>query len=123
MNKRRVFIGIVVVVFFGLWGIYENWPIVQSEEKIRIKMLKKFTVGTKKEIVWEYAKKVDPGKYGAYKHNTGWRRDYYNDPLIGVSHINATVSNIGIIDVSVIWMFDKNDKLIEIYAWKTIDFL
>lgn len=123
MKKRRVFIGVLVTVLVGMWVVYENWPIVQSEEKIRREMLRKFPKETKKSVVWEYATRVDPGKFGAYKHNTGWRRDYYNDPLIGVSHINATVSNIRVMDVSIIWIFDENDKLIDIAVWKTIDFL
>ena len=86
-------------------------------------MLNEFPIGTKQEVVWKYAQKVDPGKYGAYKNNTGWRRDYYNDTLIGDSYVRAMVRDFPPVSVSVIWMFDKNNKLIEIYAWKTIDLL
>ena len=57
MNKRRIFVGILVVLLIGIWVIYENWPIVQSEAKIRRKMLKKFPVGMSKIELVNYANK------------------------------------------------------------------
>jgi len=120
--KKQIFF-FFMVVFSGVFlcFIYENWPVVQSEGKVRRDMLELFPVGTDQSIVWRYAKSVDPGKYGAYKHATGWRKNYYHDELVGISHINASISNIGVIDVSVIWIFDKDNNLIDIVAWKTMD--
>ena len=125
MKKRSVLIVIFVAVFVGMWGIYENWPIVQSEAKIRSEMMQKFPVGTNKNVIWKYADKIDPGLYGATHRNVGWwlNNDQSSHEEIGDSRIRASISDIGIIDVTVIWLFDKEDKLIEIYAWKTIDFL
>jgi len=113
------------MIFLGMWVVYENWPIVQSEAKIRKKMLKKFPVGTRRDIVWEYAKEVDPGIDGAYTDNRSWwkNNDQRSRERIGSSRVRASISNFSPIDVTVIWLFDKEDKLIEIYAWKTIDFL
>jgi hypothetical protein len=123
LNKRRVFIGIFLVIFLGAWGIYENWPVVQSEAKIRKKMLKKFPMGTDRTIVWKYAQKVDPGMYGAYTDNLGWwlNNDQSSSITIGESRIRATVAKLAPIYVDVIWLFDTQDKLIETYAWKTMD--
>tara|TARA_Y100001935_G_C17259712_1_gene485683 strand:- start:559 stop:930 length:372 start_codon:yes stop_codon:yes gene_type:complete len=123
MIKKKIFIFILLLLTSAIFVVYETWPIVQSEAKIRRKMLRMFPIGTDKEVIWEYAIKVDPGKYGPYKRNTGWRRDYYKDPLVGTSHINASINNIGFIDVSIIWMFDINNKLIDIAIWKTTDLL
>ena len=125
ISKKQVFIGILVTVFLGIWLIHENWPIVQSETKIRNKMLKNFPVGTKRSVVWSFAQKIDPGIDGAYKDDRSWwkNNDQSSEERIGSSRVLGSISNIGIIDVTVIWLFDKDDKLIEIYAWKTIDFL
>ena len=57
MNKRQAFVGFFIIVCLGMWAIYENWPIVQSEQKIRQEILNKFPVGTKKEYIQTYARK------------------------------------------------------------------
>ena len=125
MNKWRVLIGVGICIFLGIWTVYENWPIVQSEVKIRREMLKKFTIGVEKSFVRDYVNQhYKKGPYDVFERNIGWKRN--NNPnsteIVGESRIRASISDIGIVDVTVIWLFDKDDKLIEIYSWKTIDF-
>ena len=107
-----------------MWIVYENWSVVQSEAKIRTEMLKKFPVGTEKQTVKIYIKQhYEKGPYDVFERDIGWRKDNdsTSDELIGSSRIRASIYDIGIIDVTVIWLFDDQDKLIEIYTWKTMD--
>ena len=112
----------MVLMGLSLFVVHEKFPVVQSEDKIRRNMLKKFPVGTEKSTVWIYAKMKNPGKEGAYYNNTGWSRNY-EDPEIGISYIRATISDIHLVCIDVIWIFDKNDRLIDIDVWRTIDLL
>jgi hypothetical protein len=123
MSKWKVFVLILGFVGVGLFLVYENCAVVQSETKIRHNMLKKFPVGTEKERVRKYIKSVNPSMRGVYHRNTGWSRNY-KDPTIGVSRIRAPIATFWIIaDITVIWIFDKNDKLEDIAVWRTIDLL
>jgi hypothetical protein len=122
VSKWRVFVFVLIFVGLGLFLVYENCPVVQSEKKIRKNMLKKFPLATKRRVVWATVNKdyrVNP----YYAGNTGWRDMEFDGPVIGVSHIRATISDVHLASVDVIWMFDKNDKLIDIAAWRTIDLL
>ena len=124
MSSKRAFIFILLLLISIFFVIYETWPIVQSEEKIRSNMLSKFPVGTSKEIIWEYVQPFNKGRANAIsQREIGWRKDYINDPLVGVSRIRAMVYDFPPISVSVIWMFDKEDNLIEVAVLKTIDLL
>ena len=123
MSNKRMFVFIFLLVISTSFVVYETWPIVQSESKFRKDMLKRFPFGTNQNDIWAYAQIIDPGIDGAYKDNRSWwkNNDQSTDERIGSSRILASISNIKIIDVSVIWLFDKEEKLIEIYAWKTMD--
>lgn len=125
MSNKRIFIFILLLLILTFFVIYESWPIVQSESKIRKDVLKDFPIGTSQADVWVYAQKIDPGIDGAYKDKRSWwkNNDQSTEERIGNSRILASISNIGIVDVTIIWIFDENNKLIEIYAWKTIDLL
>eukprot|EP01047_Picozoa_sp_COSAG01_P008068 COSAG01_NODE_313_length_19043_cov_3.917177_7_plen_126_part_00 len=125
MNKRQKRKVILVFLCIALWISYESWPILQSEAKVRQKMFKKFPLGTQRDVVWRYAKEVDPGVYGASTGKFGWwkNNDRSSKERVGKSRVRATVSTMPPMSVDVIWLFDENDQLIEIYAWKTIDLL
>ena len=124
MIKKQTFIFILLLLISTFFVLYETWPIVQSEAKVRRNILRVFPVGTDKGTIWEYVQQFNKnGSNAVTQRDIGWRSDYISGPLVGVSRIRAMVYDFPPISVSIIWMFDKEDKLIEVAALKTIDLL
>lgn len=103
MTKRHIFMSLSLVIFLGIWIVYENWPIVQSEAKIRREMLQKFPIGTDKSVVHRYVKKT-------------YVKPYY---LPGKGQFDYIISEIkGVTAVTVTWEFNNKNQLIEVKVQK-----
>lgn len=93
--------------------------------KIRSKLLMDTPIGTKYEQVLEYCSKVkltcaQSTKAGYLNQDTG--------AVIGVKSIWAVVSEkqeapLTTTTIAAYWGFNKDDNLIDIWVWKTIDAL
>lgn len=119
--KKYIPIAFIVGSFF----LYQTFPIFQTESKIRRDMLSKLPVGTDRSLVWDYAQLNAKGIKGAYSDDRSWWKDnnQNSSERIGESRILASIVSLPLIDITVIWLFDEEDKLIEVYAWRTIDLL
>lgn len=109
-----------VVSLIGL-TIYLN-SALQPKSIVKINLLKWVPIGTEKKEVLNYLERktiIDSNYYG----NIGWSRNYPYDSIIGNSTIQATLDEFGPINITTIWIFDKNDKLIDVIVWRTIDLL
>ena len=104
MNRRQIVIGILVLIFMGMWAVYENWPIVQSEAKIRTEMLKKFPIGTLKLVIINHA-------------NRNFELPSYRPQ--SPNQITYRISKVqGIVVVVVTWEFNYDNQLIEVKVQK-----
>lgn len=104
MNKRLVFMGIVLVTILGMWIVYENWPVVQSETKIRKEILKVFPIGTLKSVIITQANRNF--EFPSYRPQSP------NQIMYRVSKVQ------GFVVVVVTWEFNEENQLTDIKVQK-----
>ena len=119
MNKKIL---AILLLILGLFVLVLKNPALQSEGWVRKQNLKLTPLGTGREDV----KLLLSQRYESplRERDAGWwATSDQRGPGIGASRIRCSINDFGPFNMTVIWVFDENDKLIEVVAWKTIDLL
>ena len=102
-----------------------NYPLRKESNKLQASMLAETPVGMKFN---EVIKILGPMNYNLkVSKNAGFlKQEKGQSQTVGVSSIRAHLGDYWTfpffrISVTVFWGFDKDDKLIEIWVWKTTD--
>ena len=122
MKKHRLQFVVIGLVFIAIAGIiiYYARPIIyHSEEDIHNKLLKDTPIGSDKKQVLEYVKKkgytFDPNEQGSMDEK--WGNNYMR---VYLGHYQGIPWRC---DVDGAWIFDTNEKLINIDVRKEYDAL
>lgn len=125
MAKLTLVTALLAILLLSGCSVETRLPTKSIEQKI----LKKTPLGSTPDVVM------------AHINTQGWKSDGYVDRTgflspnregeaitVGESHIRAHMGShfwfpLGTESVTVFWGFDKNQRLIEVYVWKTVDTL
>ena len=128
MSKPRMLLLVVftALVFVSV-GLCVAYPLWRSESSIRAYLLRQTPLGSSIQEVRAFLERrgwLDR----SYSGDTG----YYFQPVgqpartVGVSSLTGDLGQYGFplrVSVTAFWGFDANDRLIDIWVWKTTDAL
>ena len=128
MKKNKLLFTVIVLCIIAVVCViaYYAMPIIyHSKQYIHNRLLKDTPIGSDKKQVLEYIKKtdyrIDSEVQCAYEEQISAHRE------IGDSYVKVYVGHYQGIpwkcDVGVVWVFDKDEKLIHIDVWKEYDAL
>jgi hypothetical protein len=127
MSKTRIVTLAICAALIGGIGVYVASPLHRSEASIRASLLRQTPLGSSSSEVRALLE-----QRGWLNRNYHGTTGYYYQPsteparTVGVTSLSANLGDYGFpfrTNVSAFWGFDRDDRLIDIWVWKTTDAL
>lgn len=123
-----VFFLIIIILFEGMRMLFN--PLMRSDEEIREKMLSQFPLGTRMDVVEQYAINKKGWSDIKIDNEHGYRKYAVLGEVIGEKYISVYIGEYRkitdvymITDVQVFFGFNENSELIDIRVRKMTDSL
>jgi len=126
-QKRSFLIAALIVAVIVVGGFLFSRSWLRSEASIQRSLLKQAPLGTSSTEVLAFIRK-EGWEISGYDPTRGFLKQ---DPLkpnatVGDSHVQVHLGYYWLpfrTDVTAFWGFDKSNRLIDVWVWKTIDAL
>ncbi|MGE4234715.1 MAG: hypothetical protein AB7F43_15505 [Bacteriovoracia bacterium] len=125
-KKHFAIIGLVLIAVTIMLFLSSQFWLFSSEESIRKSLLKQVPIGSNQEVVMQFIRKKNYTI--VYISRLGFLTRSHERKTIGTSFIQVELGDdihffLWHFTASAYWIFDKNNKLIDINIWKDIDSL